>query len=164
MRSMMFERFGKDSKAVVLTAREEAMARGASTLEAEHLLLALARRSESDTGRALAAAGLDYEGVWRALELEFEQSLAAVGVPAAMFMLDAMTIVPPAGAPRWGASARLALRRAHRAVKTHGGRTLVPSHLLLGILSADAGTVPRALTIASIDAEELAANVAATLR
>jgi ATP-dependent Clp protease ATP-binding subunit ClpA len=160
----MFERFGNDSRAVVLTAREEATARGASTLEAEHLLLALARRSESDTGRALADAGLDYEGVWRALEMEFEQSLAAVGVPAGMFMLDAMRIVPPAGVPRWGESAKLAVRRAQRALKTHGGRTLVPSHLLLGVLSADAGTVPRALTIAGLDAEELAANVGATLR
>jgi ATP-dependent Clp protease ATP-binding subunit ClpA len=164
MRNMMFERLGKDSKAVLYAARDEAIARGASALESEHLLLALARRSETGAGSALAGAGLDYEGVWRALEREFEQSLAAVGVPAAMFMLDGMRVVPPAGVPRWGESAKLAVRRAQRALKAHGGRTLAPSHLLLGVLSADAGTVPRALSIAGIDAEELAANVAATLR
>jgi ATP-dependent Clp protease ATP-binding subunit ClpA len=159
----MFERFGKESKEVVFTAREEATARGVSTLEAEHLLLALARLSDSDAERVLAGAGLSYEGVWRALDGEFEQSLAAVGVPAGIFMLDAMSVLPPAGTPTWGTSAKRAVKRAHAALKAHGGRTLTPTHLLLGVLDAEAGTVPRALRVAGVDADELASSVAGTL-
>jgi hypothetical protein len=63
--------------------------------------LRLRGRPASETGVVLTATGLSYENVWRALEMEFEQSLAAVGVPAGMFMLDAMRIVPPARTPTW---------------------------------------------------------------
>ena len=158
----MFERFAKDSKTVVIAAREEAVALGAPTLEAEHLLLALSRDQRNDAGRVLAESGLDHDGVRTALEREFERSLAAVGVSASAFdVADAP--LPIAGTPRWAASSRAVFKRAHTALQTHGGRTLTPSHLLVGVLAAEAGTVPRALAAIDIDRSALLASAEATL-
>lgn len=159
----MFERFGKDSKTVVLRAREEAASRGAPALEAEHLLLALAKVPDTDASIVLAQAGLDYENVWSALETEFDQSLACAGVPVGMFMLDAARPIPQAGTPAWGTSAKLAFKRAHASLRERSGRVLTPTHLLLGILAAEAGTVPRALRMAGVDRETLARSAAGRL-
>ena len=77
----MFERLDTDARvAVVGAAREEALALGSASIEAEHLLLALAGDEDTATGRLLADAGLDREGVLEALDRESERSLAAVGV------------------------------------------------------------------------------------
>ena len=59
----MFERFKTDSRAVILDAMEEARVRAEAKIEAEHLLLALARRSAWDAGRVLAEVGLDHEAL-----------------------------------------------------------------------------------------------------
>jgi ATP-dependent Clp protease ATP-binding subunit ClpA len=158
----MFERFAKESKAVVIAAREEAVSMGAPTLEAEHLLLALARDSHSDAGRVLAQSGLDYDGVRTALEREFERSLAAVGVSASAFE-PADVSLPTAGTPRWATSSKSVFKRAHDALKAHGGRRLTPTHLLLGVLAAEAGTVPRALAAVDVDRSSVATSAEATL-
>jgi ATP-dependent Clp protease ATP-binding subunit ClpA len=158
----MFERFAKESKTVVMTAREEAVALGAPTVEAEHLLLAIARNSHSDAGRVLARSGLDYDGVHTALEREFERSLAAVGVSASSFEL-ADAPLPPSGTPRWAASSKAAFKRALNALRAHRGRRLTPTHLLLGVIAADAGTVPRALAAVGVDRSALETSAEATL-
>jgi hypothetical protein len=77
---MMFERFDTQSGTVVVQAREEARLLGATRLEAEHLLLALARQGAWDAGRVLADAGLDHDGIGRALDAEVLRSLESVGV------------------------------------------------------------------------------------
>jgi ATP-dependent Clp protease ATP-binding subunit ClpA len=158
----MFERFAKESKTVVIAAREEAVALGAPTLEAEHLLLALARDQQSDAGRVLAESGLDYDGVRTALEREFERSLAAVGVSASAFEVPDVPL-PTAATPRWAASSKTVFKRAHEALHKHGNRRLTPTHLLLGVLTAEAGTVPRALAVVHVDRAVLAASAEATL-
>jgi ATP-dependent Clp protease ATP-binding subunit ClpA len=159
----MFERFGKDAKTVVIGARDEAASRGAATLDAEHMLLALAKLPDSAAGSLLAQAGLDYENVERALEMEFEQSLACAGVPLGMFKLGGTRTIPHAGTPIWGTSAKLVFKRAHASLKARGGRVLTPVHLLLGIVAAEVGTVPRALRVVGVDREELARSAANTL-
>ena len=77
----MFDRPDTDTRAeVVEAAREEAQALGSATIEAEHLLLALAGDRDGPTGRLLADCGLARDGVLEALERESARSLAAVGV------------------------------------------------------------------------------------
>jgi ATP-dependent Clp protease ATP-binding subunit ClpA len=150
----MFERFTRDARQVVKAAETEAGRLGSPTIEAEHLLLALADRQP-----VLSDFGLDHEGVLAALESERERSLRAVGISASDFDL------PPAPLtrPRFAASSKLALERAVRAAAARSDKRIVGGHLLLGVLAAEAGTVPRALAAAGIDRQELRDRAAATL-
>ena len=145
---MALERFTKDARAAVVAAREEARRSGDHTVESEHLLLALAARPEF---------GLDRDLIADALAREEEQSLAAVGVAAGE--LD-----PPAGVrarrdPRFATSSKLALQRALAAAARRGDRRLTAGHVLLGVLAAEHGRVPRALRIADIDVEDLRTRI-----
>lgn len=152
----MFERFTQDARAVVArAANEEAARQGASRVEAEHLLLALAAGPESPTTRLLADAGLDHDGVLAALERETERSLAAVGIAAGDFALGPARRAPHRS-PRFATSAKQALERSLRVAVARGDRRIVAPHLLLGVLRAEAGTVPRALAAADVDPVALA--------
>ncbi|MEO8423784.1 MAG: Clp protease N-terminal domain-containing protein [Actinomycetota bacterium] len=157
----MFERFKTDSRTVVLDAREEARVR-AEKVEAEHLLLALARRSAWDAGRVLAEGGLDHDRLRTALDEEVWRTLEAVGVGSGAVWIPGSTL-PMSGEPQWGESAKMALRRAMVVVKERGDRYLGPTHILLGVLRAQEGAVPRALAAAGVDPAELAARAEATL-
>ena len=158
----MFERFDKGSGALVVQAREEARLLGANRMEAEHLLLALSRRTTRDAGRVLAQAGLDHDGLRHALDAERERSLEAVGVSVSAIAL-AERPLPATDQPRWGASAKRAIERAMVVVKARGDRNILPTHILLGVLHVGEGTVPRALAAAGVDAVALAASAEATL-
>jgi ATP-dependent Clp protease ATP-binding subunit ClpA len=158
----MFERFDKQAGAVIFRAREEARLLGATKLEAGHILLALSRDAETDAGRILAGAGLDHDGLSRALDAELERSLEMAGIAVGTVGL-AERPVPTTGTPRWGASAVLAIRRALRIAKAHAARSLQPTHILLGVLQAEEGTVPRMLAGAGVDGAALAASAEATL-
>lgn len=153
----MFERFDTDSRAAVVQAREEVRRLGEPTVEAEHLLLVLARRADGDAGRVLAGAGLTHDGVRRALDAARRRSLDAAGVGDTVVAL-AEQPPPFVGEPRWGTSAKRALQRAARSAQARGDRDLRPTHLLLGILRADEGTVPRAVAEAGVDREALIAR------
>lgn len=146
----MFERFTRDARAVVTDADREARRLGSPTIEAEHLLLALAGREP---------LGLDRDEVLRALEAERERSLMAVGIAAGDFEL------PPAAVtkPRMATSAKIALERSLRASIARSDRRIDAGHILLGLLAAEAGTVPRALALADIDRDELRARTNAWL-
>jgi hypothetical protein len=48
------------------------------------------------------------------------------------------------------------LLRGHGAAKAHGGGRISSTYLLLGILGAHVGTVPRALALAGVDQAGLA--------
>jgi ATP-dependent Clp protease ATP-binding subunit ClpA len=150
----MFERFTHDARRVVKAAEAHASLLGSPTVEAEHLLLALAEFQP-----VLAGFGLDHDGVVAALEEERERSLRAVGISVADFDL------PPAPLtrPRMAASSKLALERAVRAAVARSHKRIAGGHLLLGVLAADAGTVPRALAIAGVDRQELRDRAAAGL-
>jgi ATP-dependent Clp protease ATP-binding subunit ClpA len=158
----MFERFDRRSRAVVMQAREEAQRLGATKLEAEHLVLALSRQTAWDAGRLLERAGLDHDGLTRALDAELNRSLAAVGIVSSPVGLLEQPL-PATGQPRWGASAKRALQQASSIVRARGDRSLRPMHILLGALQAREGTVPRALAEAGVDAKALAALAEATL-
>ena len=152
----MFNRFTGEARRVVRCAEREAVELGSPTVEAEHLLLALTREGEP----AMEAAGLDREVIVGALDAERERSLTAVGIAAGDVALPARRIE---GHPRIAASAKLALERAVKVAAARKDRRIVASHILLGVLQAEAGTVPRALTHAGVDRAELSDRAAAVL-
>jgi D-alanyl-D-alanine carboxypeptidase len=153
----MFERFTQDARAVVKQAVEEARLLGSPGIQAEHLLLAISR----DDYAPLVEAGLDHDGVLRALDAEEARSLAAVGVSIDDYEL------PPRPAkgrnPGFETSSKVALARATKLAVGRGEKKLVRGHILLGILEARAGTVPRALEVVGVDRTQLADRVAAAI-
>jgi ATP-dependent Clp protease ATP-binding subunit ClpA len=139
---------GATLKTVIMESIDEAVRRGASNVEAEHMLLAIAAGNEI-AARTLAEFGLDHGGVDAALRGEREQALRAAGIePVAEERLQATRL----SRPRWGASIREALRRApYRARRRPDRERLAIADTLIGILRADLGTVPRALAYAGVD-------------
>jgi ATP-dependent Clp protease ATP-binding subunit ClpA len=149
---MAFQRFTPDARAAVLSASEEAArSSGQATLEAEHLLLALATHPD------LRRLGLDRDELVAALEQEELRSLAAVGIAASDFDLP----VRHRGQrkPKLATSAKLALQRAAEIAVGRRERRVRAAHLLHGVLAAERGRVPRALLIAGIDIDELRARI-----
>lgn len=157
----LFTKFTKTSETVVIGADYEARSSGASTIEAEHILLALAGQGKSDVAKALAEVGLGPEEVRTALAREFESSL--VGVGASSTGLDLPDVPPRPRSPRWGASAKRALERAVKIAEARGERRVLPAHLLLGVLAAEVGTVPRALAVAGVSTSDLTERTEALL-
>ena len=147
--------FGTYLHKIMGLAQDEARRDGSATMEAQHLLLGIASGPDAAPRRVLAAAGLDHQTVRDALDREFTRSLAAAGVSADDFDL------PPASnslkQPGHGASVGLAIERAFAIAGHKSG--LRPAHLLLGILQAQVGTVPRALALAGVDRAGLAEHV-----
>jgi len=141
----MFERFTKDARDVVGLALEEARAAGAPAVEAEHLLLALAARGD--------LPGVDREDVEQALEAGEVRALAAVGIARSDF--DLPPAAPRRNAPRWSASAKLALHRAVGLAAARHDRRITAAHVALGVLDAREGTVPRALDAGGIERHAL---------
>lgn len=142
--------------AVLKQGAEEARADGSSAIEAHHLLLAIAASQEEVTRHVLAE--FDRDAIRAALDREYEHSLAAAGVSPSTFGLPQAS--PADKAPTtMGASTKLALERGffHAPRK----KDLRPVHLLLGVLQAEVGTVPRALTLAGVDREDLLARARA---
>ncbi|QEO09556.1 Clp protease N-terminal domain-containing protein [Protaetiibacter larvae] len=154
-----------DFGALFGVASLEATNRGAPNVEAEHLLLAFLfdRRGKATT--LLGPLGLNYEAFTDALAKEREHTLAAVGVrlpePARL------TAAPRVrgGRPRFGSSAKDAWERASRNARaSRGGRPrTMDLELVRGILSAELGTVPRALVRGGFDRHELLAALDAAL-
>ncbi len=145
-----------DVRAAVLRAAEEqAPALGSPTVEAEHLLLALASDRGGPAARLLAEVGLDPDGLRAALDHETERSLAAVGVRLGDFALPDPPRAPRRR-PKLATSAKAALERAVRIAVAHGDRRVGAEHLLLGVVRAELGTVPRALDAAGVDRVALA--------
>ncbi|SHG81080.1 Clp protease N-terminal domain-containing protein [Streptoalloteichus hindustanus] len=144
---------------VVVRGEREARDDGSATVEAHHLLLAVAEDPEVSTREVLASVGLDRRAVRAALDREFEHSLNAAGVSLRSFALPRPS--GDVGRPKLGASAKLALERGVAAAGRK--KDLRPAHVLLGILQAEVGTVPRALALADIDRIDLRVRVMGTL-
>ncbi|MFJ5886152.1 Clp protease N-terminal domain-containing protein [Kitasatospora cineracea] len=162
--------FDRYLHALLLRAADEARQDGSATTDAHHLLLALATDPAPGTAtdqapntapgtapaavrRLLADAGLDRDGVRAALDREFAHSLHAVGVRPEAHRLPRPT--PGVEASRLGASTKLALERSFATARK---KDQSAAHLLLGILRAEVGTVPRALALSGIDREQLIAD------
>ena len=151
---------GSYVRTILDLSREEARQDGSATVEAQHLLLAMAAGPDATTRQILATAGLDHDAILAALDREFADGLAPTGVSADAFGL------PPATRrsdrpTNLGTSARLALERGFTAEAKK--KDLQPAHLLIGILQAQFGIVPRALTLAGVDRLALADRARRTL-
>jgi ATP-dependent Clp protease ATP-binding subunit ClpA len=145
--------FGSYVSAIMRRGRDEARKDGSAVVEAQHLLLAMAAGPDAAPRRVLADAGLEYMAIRRALDREFERSLGVAGVsPAAFDLAEPSAAAESPG--HLGASARLAVERTFAQAARQ--KDLQPVHLLIGILAARMGTVPRALALAGIDQASLA--------
>ena len=157
----MFERFTNEARTAVKDAEAEARELGSPTIEAEHLLLALTRQDPATAvGRALAEAGLDHDRVTEALDAERDRSLAAVGISIHDFDLPAPR---PSSKPRMAAGAKSALEHALRITLVRADKRIDGGHIMLALLRAEAGTVPRALNEAGVDRQELSDLVTAAM-
>ena len=153
------ERLGATLKQVVQRSIDEAVRRGASQVEAEHLLLSIAA-TDDPAADALAEFGLDHAAIDAALSRERERALRAAGIePVADERLHATR----SSRPRWGSSIRDALRRAdfraHRDRARAERERLAVADALVGVLRAELGTVPRALAYAGVDRSALIARL-----
>ncbi|MBO2455047.1 hypothetical protein J4573_48725 [Actinomadura barringtoniae] len=156
----MASEFALYLQAVTEQAAVEAQQTGSATIEAEHLLLAIATAEQDEVQGLLGSVGLDRQGFRDALEGEFRQSLGAAGIS---FPEDGLPGPSPSpGKPsRLGTSAKLVIERGMIAAGTK--KKLRPEHLLLGVLELNVGTVPRALDVAGVDRAEFKARVRESL-
>jgi hypothetical protein len=142
-------------RGVVTRAIDEAAARGAANVEAEHLLLAVAADPTLPGARALADVGWNHDAILAALDTERAAALRAAGIePVAPELL---TATRRQARPGWGASAREAVRRAGLGVGRGGGQRTDSGDaaVVLGAVEAETGTVPRMLAYGRIDREAL---------
>ena len=146
---MLNNRFSAEARGVVVAAERVARESGAGSVEAEHLLSALAELGEPEL------AGIDVSDI---LRREFEQALGVAGVDVVLPRSR-----PSGRSPRFGASAKRALERSVRFGVERGDRRIGRGHVLLGVLVAEEGTVPRALAISGIDRTELMSKVRSRL-
>jgi len=150
--------FSRYIRGILDEAGQEARRDGSATVEAQHVLLAIAGQPQTPAAVVLSAVGLDQPAVRDALAREFEQSLAVAGVSTTTFDLPRPSRDPDR-ATQLGASVKLALERGVAGVR----RDPQPEHLLLGILRAQVGTVPRALALAGVDRTDLIARLRQTI-
>jgi ATP-dependent Clp protease ATP-binding subunit ClpA len=156
----MITRLARDARSLVALAEREARSNRSPLVEAEHLLLAMATQPDTAAGQLLSSVGLTQVEVVQALRREFETSLAGAGVEVAIADL-AQSTPDPSHRVRLGASFKTALSRSVGA--SAGAPRIRTEHLLLGILAAREGTVPRALRLAGVDQAALAARTAQSL-
>jgi ATP-dependent Clp protease ATP-binding subunit ClpA len=157
----MFERFTREARLVATGAEREARELGSPAIEAEHLLLALTALDRTTAvGGVLADIGLDHDRMIEALDAERERSLMAVGISIGDF-----DVPPPRPSvkPRMAAGAKSALEHALRISLARSDKRIESGHILLALLRAEAGTVPRALREAGVDRSELNDRTAAAL-
>jgi ATP-dependent Clp protease ATP-binding subunit ClpA len=173
----MFERFSTQARQAVQLALSEARARGASRIDAEHLLLGLAHGRSGPAAEALAAAGLSAASL-RKLAVDQPEAtpldadaLALLGIDLdqvrraaeAAFGPGALDRPAPRAAratharmtPEAKDSIACALRLAHT---RHDGY-LSAGHLLVGIIDQGDNAALRLLSAASVDPAALRADV-----
>ena len=143
-----------DVRATLKQAITRARFAGSETVEAERILLALSGNRGTVAHAVLSEAGLDDERISAALAVEQAVSLAAVGVtalttPTPNYLPDSQEV---------GESARLAITRGAAAERARKDRRIRSTHLLIGVLSADVGWVPRALAHVGVDRGRLFAE------
>jgi ATP-dependent Clp protease ATP-binding subunit ClpA len=140
--------------AVIMRAEHEAREDGSASIEAQHLLLAIIAEPEPSLRPVLDAVGLDRDAARGALDREFAHSLGVVGVSPDAHALPRPSRLPTH--PNMGTSLKLALDRGFAGAARK--KDLRPAHVLLGVLAAEVGTVPRALAMAGFDRADLLAR------
>jgi ATP-dependent Clp protease ATP-binding subunit ClpA len=147
-------------RAVLERAGHEAQGERSAMVEAQHVLLAMASPSDAESRELLESLGLDRQALRAALDSEFRQALSAAGVSLEASEPQRADCTTSSSAPPLGTSVRHALERGLGSTRDAPR----PAHLLLGILEAEVGTVPRALELAGFDRAALIARVRATLQ
>jgi ATP-dependent Clp protease ATP-binding subunit ClpA len=150
---MADQKLNKSLTRVLERAIEEATTLRAPAVEAEHLLLALASDETLAARRVLTESGLYHDGITAALRREREESLSAIGIDPLDEQKSAAT--PRQSRPGWGTSTKEAIHRGKAVSGQDGRRRPAETELLLGILTAGLGTVPRALAFAGVDRSAL---------
>lgn len=143
-------------RSIVKEADRQATAARSPAVEAEHLLLAVATTPGTPAYDVLIDAGLTTDAIGAALHLNVTRSLAAAGVTwdGSVLGVGPVSASPkrrPAGRTTFGASARLALTRATKVAKGRKDARLSAGCVLVGVLLAEVGTVPRLLAAAGVD-------------
>ena len=124
------------------------------------MLLASGGEGDKPAGRVLVSGGLDHQRVVGALRDERQRSLAVAGIAQPGAIPTAAT--EPDRPISVGTSAKAALIRAlHARREQRSHRRLQSVDVLVGILGAELGTVPRALAIAGVDRAALIARARA---
>ncbi|HZX01671.1 Clp protease N-terminal domain-containing protein [Kribbella sp.] len=146
---------------LVRSARHEARRDGSRTVEAEHLLLAIALLEDNAATRMLTAAGLTEDVIRSALNREWEQSLAVAGIAV---RIDSLPQATPDRdrQPQFGESGKLVLRRAMEAPPKLGSR-IGPMRILVGLLDTERGRVARTLEAAGVNRVALRTQAAEAL-
>lgn len=145
----MFERLTASARTIVRAGQQEAATAGASAVEAEHLLLAMSTQPGS-AAQVLQAAGLDHARLVELLGQERARSLSFAGVDQDSFPVS-VTPPTPTGSLRLATSAKAVLERAVKDAAKRASRSLADTDLLIAVLQAEAGTVPRILALAGAD-------------
>jgi ATP-dependent Clp protease ATP-binding subunit ClpA len=135
--------------AVGQRAIDEAIARRATSVESEHVLLAILSQPAQHAAKLLEGAGVTHTTFADALDAERERSLATAGI--APLSSASLAATPRTAPPGWGASIRDVLRNADKPAAKDGRPGALEIELAIAILSASLGTVPRALALARID-------------
>jgi ATP-dependent Clp protease ATP-binding subunit ClpA len=141
----VFERFAKETRKVTRRAADLAEFENSSTVEVEHLLLALVDPIADDIGRILAAQGVDASAVREARDREFRSALAIAGVHTDRSAPPGAARLRRGRSTRFAPSAKLALERTLEAALRSGEKQIRNKHLLLAIIDAQTGIVPRLL-------------------
>jgi len=149
----VLERFSRPARDAVKRARDLAAADGAGTVEAEHILLALTQQADRPTARALDDLGMSEAAVRSALAEELTDALQLVGV--AVTVAPRPPSRPGRSTPRWGQSAKLALKRAVQVAIDRGHKRIDDRHLLLALGQAEAGVVPRVLRMLDVTPSDI---------
>jgi len=146
---------------IIGVAFVESTNRASANVEAEHVLLAFLFDRSNPLAAVFTAHGLTYQSFDEALVAERRQTLAAVGVAMPdPERLRAAPRVRGVGRGRFGTTAREAMDRAiRRARARRRNQRLTYADLAFGILSAELGTVPRALALAGIDRQAIIAEL-----
>jgi ATP-dependent Clp protease ATP-binding subunit ClpA len=153
----------KDVRTILVrSAREAARRDGSRTVEAEHVLLALAAMEGNPAARLLADAGLTADAIRAALDREWEQSLAIAGIAVRIGLLPQASM-DHSRDPQIGESVRLLLKRAMDAHPKAAGTRIGSVRILAGILDTERGRVARALQTAGVDRAALRARAAEAL-
>ena len=126
---------------------------------AEHLLLSALGLSDGSATRAMAAVGVDAEGIRTALRQEQAEALVSVGVPrdTAEAMAEPAPLGPGSAPLLYaaGPSAREVFQEAGRLARSSKQR-LAGAHVVVAVAALERGTLPRVLERLTVDRQRLA--------
>ena len=152
----MFERFTQDVREKVRRAAELADHEGAAMVEVEHLLLALVDPVTDQIGMALERAGLSRETINDARDREFRSALALAGVNTGRPVPAGARRLRRGRTTRFAPSAKLALERTLGVAAESNQQRITNQSLVLAIVGAQVGIIPRLLAELGTDSETLA--------